>query len=297
MKKKALYLCIASSFLICLTSCGTSSSNNTPIDSEAIIENVIQDQMTIEHIGEGFGIHDFTATYTDFDSNLENVDVEITATKLSNDEKSIDITGIVTLTSSKEQKHVNGIYQLKNNEIISAKEYFTQPETETETETETEIKITEKVTEKNNNSTSSSKKHSTQEQPTQEQSVQEQPAQEQPVQEQPQPEVTCGWAGPGWQSGYLNPAESTAVAVYDASLGGDLTFYAPQVVIDEFSGYQITWLYWGDGTGMVCWGRSNWGPGENAINYFSQPDGSLIKKRTTVPDSSGNGGTAYDEYY
>ena len=226
MKKKALYLCIASSFLICLTSCGTSSSNNTPIDSEAIIENVIQDQMTIEHIGEGFGIHDFT-----------------------------------------------------------------------ETETETEIKITEKVTEKNNNSTSSSKKHSTQEQPTQEQSVQEQPAQEQPVQEQPQPEVTCGWAGPGWQSGYLNPAESTAVAVYDASLGGDLTFYAPQVVIDEFSGYQITWLYWGDGTGMVCWGRSNWGPGENAINYFSQPDGSLIKKRTTVPDSSGNGGTAYDEYY
>ena len=52
MKKKALYLCIASSFLICLTSCGTSSSNNTPIDSEAIIENVIQDQMTIEHIGD-----------------------------------------------------------------------------------------------------------------------------------------------------------------------------------------------------------------------------------------------------
>ncbi len=115
--------------------------------------------------------------------------------------------------------------------------------------------------------------------------------------EETQQEESYGPAGPGWQSGYLNPSQSTSVLVHDDAIGGDVVFYAPQQVINEFAGHQITWMYWGDGTGMVCWGRSDWGSGEDCINYYSGPSGNLIKKTIFVKDASGMGGKETEIYY
>lgn len=308
MKKRVLQLFTIVALVSGLTACENQSSNEITTETEKIIENVIQDEMTINHNGEGFGIHDFSATYTDYDSGLENVDVEITMTKLGADEKSIDIIGIVSMSKSTNEKYVNGIYELDDSEISSAKEYFTIPEIETEEieeETEIETEVEEAVNEKktSNDSSSNGTKEVVTEQPTAEQQVVEQQVVEQqvveqPEEEQPQPEVTCGWAGPGWQSGYINPGETAAVTIHDATLGGDMVFYAPQMVLDEFAGHTIKWLYWGEGTGMVCWGRTDWASGEPRIDYFSGPDGNLIKKRTSVPDpAGGNGSVGYEEYY
>lgn len=302
MKKRILQLFIIVTLVSGLTACENQSSNEITTETEKIIENVIRDEMTINHIGEGFGIHDFSATYTDYDSGLENVDVEITMTKLGADEKSIDIIGIVSMSKSTNEKYVNGIYELDDNEISSAKEYFTIPEIESEEieeETEIETEIEETVDEKknSNDSSSNSTKEVVTEQSTAEQQVAEQPEEEQPVEEE-QTEVSCGPAGPGWQSGWLDPSVSTSVAVYDATLGGDMVFYAPQTVLDEFAGHAITWMYWGEGTGMVCWGRTDWASEETIVNYFSGPAGNLIKKRTSVPDpAGGNGHIGYEQYY
>ena len=297
MKKRILQLFIIVTLVSSLTACENQSSNEITTETEKVIENVIRDEMTINHNGEGFGIHDFSATYTDYDSGLENVDVEITMTKLGADEKSIDIIGIVSMSKSTNEKYVNGIYELDDNELSSAKEYFTMPEIETEEieeETEIETEVEETVDEKknSNDSSSNSTKEVVTEQPTAEQQVVEQPEEE-----QPQPEVTCGWAGPGWQSGYINPGETAAVTIHDATLGGDFVYYAPQEINDELAnGHKISWIYEGEGTGVCRWQRDDYAPEDTIYEYFCGSSGNIIKRRTNMPDGNGFH-VGYDEYY
>ncbi len=170
----------------------------------------------------------------------------------------------------------------------------TEAEKEVESEETTEIEKKEE-TEKNSGNDDTSSNASVQSADIS--ASQNQDVQEEVVQENSNQEEVCGWAGPGWQSGYLNPSQSTSVLVHDDSIGGDVVFNAPQQVVDEFAGHEITWIYWGEGSGMVCWGRSDWASGENAINYYSGPSGNLIKKSIFVKDASGMGGKQTEIYY